>query len=161
MGPLGEASSTRGELAAGLAAAHTKLTQTYTTPVENHNPMEPHATIAVWQGDAKLTLYEATQGIFGVRNKLAKTFGLEPHDVRVIDHYVGGGFGCKGTPWSHVALAALAAKAVGRPVKLVLTRPQMFALVGHRPHTIQTITLAADGGGKLTAIRHSVVSETS
>jgi xanthine dehydrogenase YagR molybdenum-binding subunit len=161
MGPNGEAQSTRGNFAAGLAAGRTKLTQTYTTPVENHNPMEPHATIAVWQGDAKLTLYDATQGIFGVRSKIAKTFGLDAQNVRVIDHYVGGGFGCKGTPWSHVALAALAAKAVGRPVKLVLTRQQMFSLVGHRPKTIQTITLAADPAGKLTAIRHEVVSETS
>jgi xanthine dehydrogenase YagR molybdenum-binding subunit len=161
LGPSGEPSSTRGDLDAGLAAARTKLTQTYTTPVENHNPMEPHATIAVWHGDTKLVLYDATQGIFGVRNKIAKTFGLDPRDVRVIDHYVGGGFGCKGTPWSHVALAALAARAVGRPVKLVVTRPQMFALVGHRPHTIQTVTLAADAAGKLTAIRHAVVSETS
>jgi xanthine dehydrogenase YagR molybdenum-binding subunit len=160
-GPHGEAASTRGDLDAGLAAAHVKLTQTYTTPVENHNPMEPHATIAVWHSDTKLTLYDATQGIFGVRNKIAKVFGLDPRDVRVIDHYVGGGFGCKGTPWSHVALAALAAKAVGRPVKLVLARQQMFALVGHRPRTIQTITLGADVSGKLTAIRHAVVSETS
>ena len=161
MGPSGEAQSSRGDLDAGLVAARTKITQTYTTPVENHNPMEPHATIAVWQGDTRLTLYDATQGIFGVRNKIARTFGLDPRDVRVIDHHVGGGFGCKGTPWSHVALAALAAKAVGRPVKLVLTRPQMFSLVGHRPKTIQTITLGADAEGRLTAIRHAVVSETS
>jgi len=161
LGPIGDSASTRGNLDDGLAAAHTKISQTYTTPVENHNPMEPHATIAVWQGEAKLTLYDSTQGIFGVRNKIARTFGLEPHNVRVIDHYVGGGFGCKGTPWSHVALAALAAKAVDRPVKLVLTRPQMFSLVGHRPKTIQAITLAATAEGKLTAIRHDVLSETS
>lgn len=76
----------------------------------------------------------------------------------MINHYVGGGFGCKGSPWSHVAHAA---KAVGRPVKLVLTRAQMVSLVGHRRRTIQTITLAADAGGALTAIRHAVVSETS
>ena len=161
MGPNGPSASTRGNLDAGLALGRTKITQTYTTPVENHNPMEPHATIAVWQGDARLTLYDSTQGIFGVRNKIAKTFGLDPRNVRVIDHYVGGGFGCKGSPWSHVALAALAARAVGRPVKLVLTRPQMFSLVGHRPRTIQTLTLAAGAEGKLTAIRHDVLSETS
>jgi xanthine dehydrogenase YagR molybdenum-binding subunit len=161
MGPSGEAQSSRGDLDAGLAAAKTKITQTYTTPIENHNPMEPHATIAVWQGDTKLTLYDATQGIFGVRGKIARTFGLDPRDVRVINHYVGGGFGCKGTPWSHVALAALAARAVSRPVKLVLTRQQMFSLVGHRPRTIQTLTLGADESGRLTAIRHTVVSETS
>jgi len=161
MGPRGEAASTRGNFDTGFAAARTKITQTYTTPVENHNPMEPPATIAVWQGDARLTLYDTTQGIFGVRDKIARIFGLDPRNVRVIDHHVGGGFGCKGTPWSHVALAALAAKAVGRPVKLVLTRPQMFSLVGHRPKTIQTLTLGADAAGRLTAIRHAVVSETS
>src|SRR6185503_11564363 len=126
-----------------------------------HNPMEPHATIAVWQGDTRLTLYDATQGIFGVRNKIAKTFGLDPNRVRVIDRHVGGGFGCKGTPWSHVALAALAARAVGRPVKLVLTRPQMFSLVGHRPRKNQGITLAATPAGKPTADRHHVVLETA
>ncbi|HET9623831.1 MAG TPA: xanthine dehydrogenase family protein molybdopterin-binding subunit [Kofleriaceae bacterium] len=161
LGPNGKAVTTRGNLDVGLAAAVTKLTQTYTTPVESHNPMEPHATIAVWQGETKLTLYDATQGIFGVRNKIAKLFGLEPTDVRVINHYVGGGFGCKGTPWSHVGLAALAAKAVNRPVKLVLTRPQMFSLVGHRPETLQTITLGADANARLTVIRHDVISETS
>jgi xanthine dehydrogenase YagR molybdenum-binding subunit len=160
-GPHGKAVSTRGDLEAGLAAARTKITQTYTTPVENHNPMEPHATIAVWQGDTKLTLYDSTQGIFGVRGQIAKTFGLAPENVRVINHYVGGGFGCKGSPWSHVALSALAARAVGRPVKLVVTRPQMFSLVGHRPQTIQTITLGADAEGKLTVMQHDVVSETS
>ena len=120
--------------------------------------MEGRHSIASWQGDTRLTLYDATQGIFGVRAKIAKTFGLDPDDVRVINHYGGGGFGCKGSPWSHVAHAA---KAVGRPVKLVLTRAQMVSLVGHRPRTIQTITLAADVGGALTAIRHAVVSETS
>jgi xanthine dehydrogenase YagR molybdenum-binding subunit len=161
LGRDGESASARGNLAAGLTAAQTKISATYTTPVENHNPMEPHATIAVWYGDARLTLYDATQGIFGVRHMISRTFGLEPNNVRVINHYVGGGFGCKGLPWSHIALAALAARAVGRPVKLVLTRPQMFSLVGHRPRTIQSIVLAATAAGKLTAIRHDVVSETS
>ena len=161
LGPNGEPASTRGSLEAGMVAARVKVTQTYTTPVQNHNPMEPHATIAVWQGDARLTLYDATQGIFGVRNKLAKQFGLEPQNVRVISHYVGGGFGSKGSPWSHVGLAALVAKAVGRPVKLVVTRQQMFALVGHRPETKQDITLGATVEGKLTVIRHDVISETS
>src|SRR6202012_3036541 len=109
-----------------------------------HNPMEAHATIAVWQGSDELTLYDSTQGIFGVRKKIAATFGLDPKQIRVIDHFVGGGFGCKGSPWSHVALAALAARVVKRPVKLVLTRQQMFSLVGHRPATIQKLALGAD-----------------
>ncbi len=160
-GPGGPAATARGDHAAGMAAAAKTVDHVYRTPVENHNPMEPHATIAVWQGPAALTVYDATQGIFAVRARLAKLFGLKPENVRVIDRFVGGGFGCKGSPWSHVALAALAAKSVDRPVKLVVTRPQMFSLVGHRPATIQTVTLGARADGTLTAVRHEVISETS
>jgi xanthine dehydrogenase YagR molybdenum-binding subunit len=150
----------KGSIEVGLAQATSKLEQTYTTPTEHHNPMEPHATIAVWHGD-ELTLYDATQGIFGCRNRLAEIFGIAKDKVRVIDQFVGGGFGCKGTPWSHVALAAMAAKVVNRPVKLAVTRQQMFSLVGNRPHTIQRIALGCDAAGKLTALRHDVTSETS
>ncbi len=160
-GPGGQPDSTRGDANGALAAAKVKIEATYTTPVENHNPMEPHATIAVWQGDDHVTLYDASQGIFGARKKIATIFDLRPENVRVINHYVGGGFGCKGSAWSHVALATMAAKVVGRGVKLVLTRPQMFALVGHRPKTVQTLALGADADGKLVAIGHEVVSETS
>jgi xanthine dehydrogenase YagR molybdenum-binding subunit len=156
----GDADSNRGNVATGLGAATYKLSATYTTPNENHNPMEPHATIAVWHGD-ELTLYDSTQGIFGVRNRMAEVFGLPKDKIRVIDQFVGGGFGCKGTPWSHVALAAMAAKVVNRPVKLAITRAQMFSLVGHRPHTIQNLSLGCDSEGKLTAISHDVISETS
>ena len=160
-GPLAEPDSARGDVDAGMAAAHKTVDATYTTPIQNHNPMEPHATIAVWQGDDRLTLYDASQGIFGVRKKLAVVFDLPPEKVRVINHYVGGGFGCKGSPWSHVALAAMAAKVVGRPVKLAVTRPQMFSFVGHRPKTVQHVVLGADASGKLVGIRHEVTSETS
>jgi xanthine dehydrogenase YagR molybdenum-binding subunit len=160
-GPLTEPDSRRGDADAGIAAAHKSVAATYTTPIQNHNPMEPHATIAVWQGDDRLTLYDASQGIFGVRRKLAVVFDLSPDKVRVINHYVGGGFGCKGSPWSHVALAAMAAKVAGRPVKLAVTRPQMFSVVGHRPKTIQHVALGADASGKLVGIRHDVTSETS
>jgi xanthine dehydrogenase YagR molybdenum-binding subunit len=151
----------RGDVAAGLAAAKTRIEAIYTTPVETHNPMEPHATIAVWHGSDHLTLYDSTQAIFNVRGRLAAMFGLAPENVRVINHYVGGGFGSKGAPWSHVALAALAARAVGRAVKLAITRPQAQSLVGHRPKTVQKLELGADARGRLTAIRHDVVSETS
>jgi xanthine dehydrogenase YagR molybdenum-binding subunit len=160
-GPAGEPDSARGDADAAMARAASKVDVTFTTPVENHNPMEPHATIAVWQGDDRLTLYDATQGIFGVRKKIATVFGLPPDHVRVVNHYVGGGFGCKGSAWSHVALAALAAKVVGRAVKLVVTRAQMFALVGHRPKTVQRVALGADEAGTLVAARHEVTSETS
>jgi xanthine dehydrogenase YagR molybdenum-binding subunit len=156
----GEADSNRGNVETGMGMAKWKVEQTYTTPTENHNPMEPHATIAVWHGD-ELTLYDSTQGIFGVRNRLSEILGIPNHKVRVIDQFVGGGFGCKGTPWSHVALAAMAAKVVNRPVKLAITRPQMFSLVGHRPHTIQNVALGCDARGVLTAMRHDVISETS
>jgi xanthine dehydrogenase YagR molybdenum-binding subunit len=157
----GDPDSTRGDFDSGILAATHKLDATYTTPNENHNPMEPHATIAVWQGGDRLTLYDATQGIFGVRQRMAEVFGIPKENIRVIDQFVGGGFGCKGTPWSHVGLCALAAKVVNRPVKLAITRQQMFSLVGHRPHTMQRIVLGADPSGKLVATRHAVTSETS
>ncbi|HEY3815946.1 MAG TPA: xanthine dehydrogenase family protein molybdopterin-binding subunit [Polyangiaceae bacterium] len=160
-GPAGDPDSTRGDVAAALSRAHTTVDVTYTTPVENHNPMEPHATTAVWHGDDRVTLYDATQGIFGVRRKIATVFDLAPDNVRVINQYVGGGFGCKGSPWSHVVLATMAAKVLGRPVKLVVAREQMFDLVGHRPKTHQHVVLGADARGALLATRHEVVSETS
>jgi xanthine dehydrogenase YagR molybdenum-binding subunit len=161
LGPRGEVDSSRGDFAAAFARASAKLEATYTTPVENHNPMEPHATIAVWQGPASITLYDSTQGIFTVRSRIARIFGIDPARVRVISHYVGGGFGCKGSAWSHVALAAMAAMVAGRPVKLVVTRQQMFSFVGHRPKTVQGVALGADASGKLLAMRHAVTSETS
>jgi xanthine dehydrogenase YagR molybdenum-binding subunit len=132
----------------------------YTTPIEHHNPMEPHATIAEWNGD-RLTLHDATQNVGGVKTTLAKMFGIAPENVVVIDPFLGGGFGCKGSAWSHVGLAALCARAIGRPVKLVLERPQMFGPVGNRPHTEQTLALGADGDARLTAISHATISETS
>jgi xanthine dehydrogenase YagR molybdenum-binding subunit len=159
--PRGPAQITRGDVGAGLAAAKVRIDTTYTTPVETHNPMEPHATIAVWHGADHLTLYDSTQGIFNVRRRLSFMLGLAPENVRVINHFVGGGFGGKGAPWSHVLLAAIAAKVSGRAVKLVLTRPQLQSLVGHRPKTVQKLELGADARGQLTAIRHDVVSETS
>jgi xanthine dehydrogenase YagR molybdenum-binding subunit len=157
----GLAQTSRGDVAAGLAAATTRIDATYTTPVETHNPMEPHATIAVWHGADHLTLYDSTQAIFNVRRRLSAMLGLAPENVRVINHFVGGGFGCKGAPWSHVLLAAIAARASGRAVKLAITRPQMQSLVGHRPKTVQKLELGVDARGQLTAMRHDAVSETS
>ncbi|WP_394834054.1 xanthine dehydrogenase family protein molybdopterin-binding subunit [Pendulispora rubella] len=160
-GPHGTTDSRRGDVNAALGAAKVSVRQTYSTPVEHHNPMEPHAAVAVWQGEDRVTIYDTTQGIFSVRNKVATLFGIPKENVRIVSHYVGGGFGCKGSPWSYVALAAMGAKVTGRPVKLVVTRPQMFSLVGHRPHTVQAVALGADGDGKLTAISHDVRSPTS
>ena len=160
-GPREKPDTSRGDVDQALASAAVKIDQTYKTPTQNHNPMEMHGLTAVWQGKDALTVYDTSQGIFTVKKKLAAVFGISPNDVRVISHYVGGGFGCKGTPWSHVALCALAARVVNRPVKLVLTRQQMFSLVGHRPETIQHVVLGADRSGKLTAMKHEVISSTS
>jgi xanthine dehydrogenase YagR molybdenum-binding subunit len=150
----------RGDVVKGLAAAAVTVDHTYTTPLENHNPMEPHNTLAVWEGD-RLTLYDSTQGIFNVRNAAPKAFGIPRENVRVVSYFTGGGFGSKGGPWSHVFLAAMAARHVNRPAKLFLTRRQMFGPVGGRPLTIQHVTLAATRDGTLTAIRHTSVSNTS
>ena len=159
--PLGgERTYRRGDVAEGLAAASVTVDQTYTTPLENHNPMEVHSTIAQWNGDS-LLLYDSTQGISSVRNTVAHHFGLAPDEVRVVAYFTGGGFGSKGGPWSHQSLAAMAAREVGRPVKLVLTRRQMFGPVGGRPRTEQRVTLGASKDGALTAISHHSKSNTS
>lgn len=157
----GPTDTSTGDFDAGFASATVQVDATYTTPTENHNPMEPHGTVAVWQGGERVTVYDSTQGIFNVRKRIARLFDLPDESVRVICLYVGGGFGCKGTPWSHVALAVMAAKMVGRPVRLSVSRHQMFSLVGHRPVTRQHIQLGADPHGRLVAVRHDVESATS
>jgi len=150
----------RGDPEQGMSQAAARVSQTYVTPVENHNPMEPHATLSVWEGD-HLTVYDATQGVFGTRKVLAKAFGLPPENVRVVSHFLGGGFGCKGSAWSHVVLSALAARQVGRPVKLTLSRQQMFGPVGYRPRTEQRLQIGAGRDGALTTVGHDVHSQTS
>ena len=150
----GPTDTKKGDFDGAFAKAAVKVEQTYTMAAENHNPMEMHATVAVWQGDDKVTLYDTTQGGYGVQKKIAALFDLKPENVRVISHYLGGGFGCKGSPWSHVPLAAMAARVVRRPVKLMLTRQQMFHFVGHRPQTIQRVTLGAGNDGKLACVKH-------
>ena len=133
------------------------MEEVYTTPLQNHNPLEPHATIARWDGE-KLTVWDATQYVSGVRQSLAKHFALPIDNVRCIDPYVGGGFG---SMWSHVVLSAMAAKVCGAPVKLVLDRTQMFGPVGGRPATTQRIKLGTDSSGKLVAMRHNVIEPAS
>ena len=149
-----------GDVESGLKQAEVKVDGLYTTPIHHHNAMEPHATIAQWDGD-RLSLYDATQHISGVQEKVASVFGIPKENIHVTCLFTGGGFGSKGQVWSHVVLAALAAKQVQRPVKLVLERPQMFGPVGARPRTHQRVTLGATKNGKLTAIRHEVHSHTS
>lgn len=152
--------TSRGNVAGALARASTTHDARYRTPLENHNPMEPHATIAAWH-DGALTLYDSTQNMYGVRKAAARTFGIAPQQVRVVCPYVGGGFGSKGTTWSHVMLAAMAARQAGRPVKLVLDRPQMYGPVGARPLTEQRLRLASDTDGRLLAQVHESMSSTS
>ncbi len=150
----------RGDVASGLSEAAARVDETYTTPIETHNAMEPHATVAQWEGD-RLTLYDSTQYVYGVKRFVAKTLGVPEDSVRVISNFAGGAFGSKGSAWSHVVLAAMAAKQVGRPVKLVLSRRQMFGLVGARPYTVQRVALGAHSDGTLTAVRHESTSSTS
>jgi xanthine dehydrogenase YagR molybdenum-binding subunit len=163
MPPAGGSSSdsVRGDVERGLGSAAVRIDATYVTPFEQHAPMEPHATIAQWETPDRLTVWEATQGVFDSRDRLAELFGLKPKNVRVIAKFVGGGFGCKGSLWSHAVLAAAAARAVGRPVKLVLSRQAMFGNVGYRPRTEQRLRLGATADGTLTAIEHNCLNPTS
>lgn len=150
---------TKGDVGAALKNGDlVKIEQTYITPTETHNPIEMSGTIAVWEGEQKLTLYDATQFVKGVQNVVANAFGLEVENVRIICPFVGGAFGCKGAVWMHVFLAAMGAKVAGVPVKVHVTRRNMFAGTGHRTPTRQTLSLAATRDGKLQAIQH--VSET-
>jgi xanthine dehydrogenase YagR molybdenum-binding subunit len=155
-----EPASHRGDVQTALERAEVTIDGIYTTPLETHNAMEPHATIAAWDGD-RLTLHDATQYVYGVKRFIATTFGLPGDHVRVVSKFVGGAFGSKGSAWSHVALAAMAARQIARPVKVVLTRRQMFGPVGARPYTVQHLTLGARKDGTITAIRQDVASSTS
>jgi xanthine dehydrogenase YagR molybdenum-binding subunit len=150
----------RGDLNAAVNKGTVAIDETYVTPLQNHNPMEPHATVAWWEGD-KLNVYDATQYISGDKMSLAHALNIPLDDVRVMDPYVGGGFGCKGSTWSHVVLAAMAAKIVQKPVQLALERTQMFGPVGARPATVNRIRLAATSDGKLTAVQHDATIATS
>lgn len=156
-----ETDTATGDVAAAMAIAEVTVERTYTTAMCHNNPLEPHATTAFWDGET-LTLWDSTQGVHTVRSAIADVFGLDPAHVRVICPYVGGGFGSKGEPHAHVALAAMAARAVpGRHVRLALTRQQMFALTGYRTPTIQRMRLAADRAGRLSAIAIDVVEQSS
>jgi xanthine dehydrogenase YagR molybdenum-binding subunit len=153
--------TSQGDVEAALASAAVRLDETYTTARYHNNPMEPHSTIAIWNGDG-LVLYLSTQGAFRIKLAMAQVFGLDPDRVRVISPHVGGGFGSKAYAHPDVILAVMAARKLpGRPVKLALTRQQMFSQVGYRTPTIQRIRLGADREGRLTAMAHDVVEQTS
>ncbi len=150
----------RGDAAAAMKAAPHQVRETYSTPVEHHNPMEPSASLAVWEGD-RLTLYESTQWVVGARNVVADTLGISRDNVRIVSSFVGGGFGCKGFVWPHSVLAAIGAQRVKRPVRVALSRRDMFTAVGHRGATKQVMALGAGDSGELTAIDHENLTHAS
>ena len=143
-----------------LRGAEVLVSATYNSPVEHHNPMEPHATTAMWNGD-QLTVYDASQWVQGQQRNLAAVLGIDEANVRVLCPFVGGGFGCKGSMWMHSPLTAAAARVLNRPVKTVLTREQMYTAVGHRPTVRQIVTLGATKQGDLTAVKHEAYSSSS
>jgi len=150
----------RGDAAAHKTAA-VQVEEEYIVPIEVHNPMEMHAITAMWDGDEKVTVYEKTQGIKSTQRIIAATFKLKEENVKVFAPFVGGGFGSALRTWPHTIAALMGAKKTGRPIKLMLTRMQMFTLVGYRPYTLQRIGLGATAEGKFVGISHEADSITS
>ena len=155
-----ESSWKRGDPDQALSAAPVVVDETYSTPVETHNPMEMHGTVAVWDGE-NLTLYDSSQGVVSHRTVMSEVLGIPRENVRTISRFIGSGFGGKLSPWPQATLAAAAARQLKRPVKLSVDRRMMFSNVGHRPRTQQRIRLGATQDGKLTAVRHDFFTETS
>ena len=158
--PFYQSDTVSGDVETALAQAPVSLDYVYTTPAEHPNPLEPHTTVAVWNEDS-VTLYDANQGPHPIRDTVATAFKLPPERVRVISKYVGGAFGSKVDTHPHVILAVMAAQVARRPVKLALTRQQMYALAGYRSPTIQRVQLGAERDGQLTAIAHDIVEQTA
>ena len=159
---LGEATEvTRGDPDAVCETASHRVDLNFTTPPYNHNAIEPHATIAIWDGDYKVTLYDTSQFTAGTANSMADIFGLKKEDVRVISTFVGGGFGGKGGIWPYNQLAVLAARVTGRPVRVALTRGGVFRIVGGRTPSQQRVTIAADDSGQISAFIHEGVTAQS
>lgn len=150
----------RGDVEPALQSAAVKIDETYSTPVYHHNAMEPHATTAEWHGE-ELMVYDATQSVAGSQSLLSQMLGIPKDKVRLVSYYIGGGFGSKGFAWPNTVMTAMAAKLVNRPVKLVLTRQQVFTTGGRRSETIQNVALGADAAGKISAIKHASTVETS
>ncbi|MEU8197948.1 xanthine dehydrogenase family protein molybdopterin-binding subunit [Microbispora amethystogenes] len=154
------ADTVSGDVEAAMAVAPHTLDHCYTTPLTHPHPMEPHATIAVWDGDA-VTVYDSNQGAHRIRGYVATAFGLPAERVRVVAPYVGGGFGGKLLPHPHLTVAIMAAREVNRPVKIALTRQQMSAVTGYRSPTVQRVRLAASADGTLLAVAHEAVGQTA
>ena len=156
----GMADARRGNPDGVLGHGAANIDAVYETPVEHHQPMEPHATIAVWEGE-HLTLYNSAQVINGAQVAAASTFGIKPENVRIVSTHIGGGFGSKGGQWGNMILAAVAARMVNRPVKLALTRQQMFNSVGLRQRNIQRVRLSAAADGKILALAHETTTHAA
>ncbi|SPS00496.1 xanthine dehydrogenase family protein molybdopterin-binding subunit [Cupriavidus taiwanensis] len=150
----------RGDPDAALAAAAVSIDAHYDAARENHVPIEPNATVAAWDGE-RLTLWSKSQFVVNEQAEIAAILGLPAGNIRVVCPFIGGAFGTSLRTWPHVTLAAVAARVVGRPVKLVLSRRQTFHLAGHRPRTVQRVALSSTPDGRLTAIVHEGSGETS
>jgi xanthine dehydrogenase YagR molybdenum-binding subunit len=150
----------RGDIEVGLSAAAKQIAETYETAARYHNPMESHAIVAAWDGDT-LSVDTPSQGLALARARLAGLFGISPDKIHIHSPFVGGAFGCKAMISGPQILGAIAARAVGKPVKLVLRREQMFGPVGHRPATRQTLRMGVDHEGHLTALEHRTKTSSS
>ena len=151
----------RGDVDVALVAAASKIDVVYSTPIENHNPVETISTTAEWEAPDRLLMHESTRGIKQLQRIVANAFGIPRENVRIICPFIGGAFGSKGFQWSHTLLAAAAAQLVQRPVKLTFTRAQMFDSAGQRARTEQRFSLGADSNGKLIALRHATTTHCS
>ncbi|HEX3437163.1 MAG TPA: xanthine dehydrogenase family protein molybdopterin-binding subunit [Pseudacidobacterium sp.] len=152
--------SHRGDAENAFASAPVKIDETYVTPVETHNHIELHASVAVWDGQ-KFTLYETTQSLINHQAVMAQFLGVPKENVQIVMKFLGSGFGGKLWPWSHAPIAAAAARELNRPVKAVVSRRMMFTSVGHRPRTQQRIRLGAAPEGKLLSLHHDYVNHTA
>ena len=150
----------RGDVKAGFDEAAATVEETYTQPFQHHNPLEVHATIAIWTND-NLTLYEPSQWVNGVQQGVATMLGIPSEKVRVISRFMGAGFGNKCFLWAHTVFTAVAARELKRPVKLVLSRKQLYSSVGHRPPTVHQMKLGARIDGTLNAIQTTVTTQTT
>jgi xanthine dehydrogenase YagR molybdenum-binding subunit len=150
----------KGNADQNLVSAKNRVDAVYTQPSRHHNPMEPSAVLARWEGDA-LTVYDSTQHVYAVRQGLAALFAIPPERVRIICTHTGGAFGTKGLIYPHEAIAALAAKVIALPVRIVLSRANMYAFLSYQPRVAQKVGLGADESGALSAVTHDVVNLTA
>ena len=157
---FGPTDAEHGDVERAIAGAEVRHEATYVQPSRHHNPIEPSATLAEWHGDT-LTMVDATQWAYDVRIVMCALFGVPPERVRVRAPHVGGAFGCKGLVWPHQIIAAAAARTTGRPVRIALSRAQMYSTVPYQPQMVQTVLLAASGDGRLAAIEHESINVTS